>query len=619
VRVNELPRRLLALVALLALCAYGAALAGDFVFDDIHSVSANPALQDLSNLGRFWTDPDTFSGTDARMYRPALLTSFALNMWVSPTAASLKAGNVLLHAAVASLLFVWLWQLARRARAAFVAAALFAVHPLASEAINLVSARSELLSVFGMLVALVAHVAWQRRRANVWPLALAVLGCVLACGSKETGVVLPGLLLVQTFCLRHRAPTFGEWRRAAAVVLPLVALVVVYLLARKAFLGEATVQLLDRKAADPLHGHGRTLTTQLATMGTLLPRALWQCIAPVSLSCDPVVEFRSTFSDWRVLLGWAFVLGLTVAALWRGPGARLRRIGASLAWAIALPWVVIPLNMPLAEHRMYGPLLGVLVACVPLLARARRLAQRAPVNGNALRVAFALLLTFGCVLSAKRSLLYTDERELWRHELVDNPTSFRAWWGIGTTCRRMGDVPGSIAPLQRAHELVPDHVDVLRNYVESLIMLPDDQALPERALRIADRLQQRRPNDPWARTLVAQANLQAGRLLGDPGYFEVAERAALSCLEIAAPKGYVYQLASYARHGLGDGDGALQHLDDSIARDLATIGVRIDRVRLLRELGRTDEAQRDLMRLQRDFPTDGRVLGLLQHLAAPSK
>ena len=40
------PFGLFAVVALLAVVAYGAALTGVYVFDDIHSVDANPALHD---------------------------------------------------------------------------------------------------------------------------------------------------------------------------------------------------------------------------------------------------------------------------------------------------------------------------------------------------------------------------------------------------------------------------------------------------------------------------------------------------------------------------------------------------------------------------------------------
>ena len=96
------------LVGLFAVCAYGLCLTGDYVFDDVHSVSANPAVQSLANFGQFWIDPDAFSGASARMYRPALLSSFALNIAISPAAWSLKAGNLLIHAGVSSLLFLWL-------------------------------------------------------------------------------------------------------------------------------------------------------------------------------------------------------------------------------------------------------------------------------------------------------------------------------------------------------------------------------------------------------------------------------------------------------------------------------------------------------------------------------
>ena len=61
---------LTAAVFALAVLAYAPALAGVFVFDDIHSVSDNPALKDLGNLGRFWTDPSAFTRGAGTMYRP---------------------------------------------------------------------------------------------------------------------------------------------------------------------------------------------------------------------------------------------------------------------------------------------------------------------------------------------------------------------------------------------------------------------------------------------------------------------------------------------------------------------------------------------------------------------
>jgi tetratricopeptide (TPR) repeat protein len=598
-----------AMVFVLAWLAYGIVLGGDYVFDDVHSVAANPALHDLGNLGRLLVDPTAFSATGQSMYRPALLVSFALNMAVSPAAWSLKAGNVLLHALTAWLLWRWLRSWRVRVPAAFASAAVFAVHPLLSECVNLVSARSELLLAGGALLTLLAHRAWQRGRRSALAMAGMVFGTVVACGSKETGVVLPVLLAVQVFAARRPGESI-DWRRALAGVLPVVLLVLGYLVLRQVLLGQATVDLLARSAGDPTTGHGRTLPVQLATMGTLLPQALLQMVVPVGMTLDPPVVFRTSWLDVSVLFGWTSLIGLSIAAAWRGPAAGPRRLGLAFAWCMALPWIVVPLNMPLAEHRLYGPMLGLALVVAPRLPRLR--GARAMVAGVAVLLA-------GIAGSVHRSLDYRDEITLWQAELAAQPTSFGAFWGLGAAYLRAGDPQSALAPLAMAHVLRPQHDTALRYFAEALVSVPDEVAQPERALAVTAMLSSRQPDDPWGRTLAAQAHLQAGRVSGARSHFEAAERLALSCLQIAEPKGYVYQLAASARRGLGDLEGALVHLDASVARGLHHTGVRLDRAAVLRDLGRLAEARRELHAAQREAPMDPSVLHALQELAQPPR
>jgi protein O-mannosyl-transferase len=608
-----------ALVALCALLAYAAALAGEYVFDDYHSIVGNTALHDLGNIGRYWTDPSAFSGASARMYRPALLTSFALNWAISPEPWSLRAGNVLLHATAAVLLFTWLWRLSRRLRAAGFMAACFAVHPLASEAINLTSARSEVLAAVGMLVALLAQLGWQRGGSGWRAVIGMVLGTVLACGSKETGAVLPAVCCAQALWLRHGGLAVGGWRRLAIGLLPVVAVVVVYLVARKLLLGQATVALLDRSGDDPLAGHSRSLLTQLATMATLLPGALLQMLAPFRLSFDPLVHYRSSFAEPAVLLGGGLLLALTVALLRSGPGARLRRIGVAFAWGVALPWIVVPLNMPMAEHRLYAPMLGGAVVGTAALAWLRAAARHRNVPLVVMRGLGAALLMLFAWLAADRSLLYSDERQLWQVELARHQDSFRSWWGLGAAAGRRGDHATAVVAMARAHELNPRDAEPLRFYVEALLRLPDAEAELDRVLAMAAKLRALSPEDPWVRTLVAQAHLQVGRVRGGEEHFAAAEQAALSCLQIAPPKAYVYRLAAIARRGRGDLEGALAHLDAAIGAGFGLTGVRVERVKLLRELGRHDESRRELMRAQQQDPMHPELVGLMHPQAAPGR
>ncbi|MCU0864782.1 MAG: hypothetical protein MUC36_13420 [Planctomycetes bacterium] len=618
-RIRRLVAKVAMLVALCALVAYSTALAGEYVFDDYHSIVGNPALHDLGNLGRYWTDPGAFSGTVARMYRPALLSSFALNWALSPEPWSLRAGNVLLHATVAVLLFTWLWRLSRRLWAAGFLAACFAVHPLASEAVNLTSARSEVLAAVGILVALLAHLGWQRGGSGLRAVTGMVFGTVLACGSKETGAVLPVVCCAQALWLRHGGLAVGGWRRLWTGLLPVIAVVLTYLVARKLLLGQATVALLDRSGEDPLAGHSRSLTTQLATMGTLLPGALLKMLAPFRLSFDPEVHYRSSFAEPAVLGGWAVMLSLTVWWCRRGPAARLRRLGLALAWLVALPWIVVPLNMPMAEHRLYGPMLGGAAVGTAAIVRLHLLLRRHLRRPAVVQCLGAALLVGFAWLAADRSLLYRDERDLWRLELARHQGSFRSWWGLGTAAARRGDNQGAVAALARAHELNPDYADTLRCYAEALLRLPDVEADPERALVVTAQARTLSPADPWVRTLVAHAHLQAGRLRGGDEHFVAAEDAALSCLSIAPPKGYVYRLAATARRGRGDLEGALAHLDAAIARGLGITGVRVDRVQVLRQLGRHDEARRELMLAQQQEPMHPELVALMQQAATPGR
>src|SRR5690606_25068941 len=151
------------------------------------------------------------------------------------------------------------------------------------------------------------------------------------------------------------------------------------------------------------------------------------------VTADPVVHYRASFAEGPVLAGWGVMAALTLLALRRGPAARLRRLGVLFAWLTALPWIVVPLNMPLAEHRLYAPMAGAAVLGVALAPGLARLASRAAAAARPARhvprALFATALLAGITLSVRQSLLYRDERELWTAVLADNPDSFRAWWG----------------------------------------------------------------------------------------------------------------------------------------------------------------------------------------------
>src|SRR5829696_1636593 len=120
---------------LLALFSYGIGLFGVFVLDD-YAIFSDPVLTSPSGWWEGWRIDQT---------RPLTYFTFWLNYQIGGTEAiGYHAVNLCLHLCAVWLAFEALKGLLP-VSAAWIAAAIFATHPLQSEAVNYVFARSTLL------------------------------------------------------------------------------------------------------------------------------------------------------------------------------------------------------------------------------------------------------------------------------------------------------------------------------------------------------------------------------------------------------------------------------------------------------------------------------------------
>jgi protein O-mannosyl-transferase len=151
-------------LAAIAVLAYLPSLAGPFHFDDYNVIREGAAQS--------WT------------LRPLLKASYAANVALDPAPVGFHAVNIALHALNAVLLFLIGKQLVRgQAAISFVAAVLFALHPMQTEAVTYISGRSCSLMASFYLGSLLAYL--QGRAA------LSMVLFVLAAATRETAVTLP--------------------------------------------------------------------------------------------------------------------------------------------------------------------------------------------------------------------------------------------------------------------------------------------------------------------------------------------------------------------------------------------------------------------------------------------
>ena len=123
------------------------------------------------------------------MYRPLVVLSYVFNYALGAHSASgFVLFNLLLHAGVSLVGFLFLRSWSGDRWGAWGAAALFAVHPVNTQVVNYVSSRSESLAALGVLCAL--YYALNGRHKPSW------MGYGLGLLAKSQAVVLLPLLWV---------------------------------------------------------------------------------------------------------------------------------------------------------------------------------------------------------------------------------------------------------------------------------------------------------------------------------------------------------------------------------------------------------------------------------------
>lgn len=210
----SLSRRVLALVALAAVAfiVMSPALRNQFSnWDDPGLLTENYRVQQLSAdrvVDFFRLNPHYALRPTLNLYIPLTLLSLACEhaLW-GLTPAPYFLSNILLNCANTVLVFLFLNRLTNRRGLAYLAALLFAVHPLHVESVAWLTERKDVLSGFFFLSSLWAYVVGEQKqwRGLYWASFALFVAAVLA---KSVAVTLPIILVLIDLYLYRRL----SWR-----------------------------------------------------------------------------------------------------------------------------------------------------------------------------------------------------------------------------------------------------------------------------------------------------------------------------------------------------------------------------------------------------------------------
>ncbi|HEU4747548.1 MAG TPA: hypothetical protein VFS56_03540, partial [Gemmatimonadaceae bacterium] len=301
-------------IAALALAASAASVTNGFAYDDVHVIATNETVHSLARWWQLFTESYWPPEKSGELYRPFTMLNFAAQ-WVigggSPLVFHLT--SILLYAVVCSALF-WVAVALVPLPAAWLASALFAVHPLHVEVVGNVVGQSELWAALFMFGALGIFLR-ARMRGSLLPketLAIA-LSYGLGLLSKEHTIVLPLVLLAAELAVAPREQRLrARLTELRPLILLLAAVGVAYLWVRFSVLATTRgmpPEVTPLFASQPFGARALTMLTVALEWIRLF---LW----PASLSADYSprrIELVTTLTP-NVLVGAGIIALMSVIA-----------------------------------------------------------------------------------------------------------------------------------------------------------------------------------------------------------------------------------------------------------------------------------------------------------------
>jgi tetratricopeptide (TPR) repeat protein len=544
-----------------ALASYWPALHCGFVWNDSDYVTA-PALQSLRGLWQIW-----FKLGATQQYYPLLHSAFWTEhrLW-GDAPLGYHLVNVLLHAGSASLLWVILRRLA--IPGAWLAAMIFAVHPVCAESVAWVSEEKNTLSTLFYLVAFWSYLRFDERRRGA-DYALGLTGFALALLSKTVAATLPGALLVVLWWKRGRLGA----RRDVAPLLPWFAV------------GAASGLFSAWMERTYIGANGSDFTLSLAARTLVAGRAIWFYLGKLLWPAG----MNFIYPRWHVSAADAgqYFYPVAAVAVTVGLGCLRRRTRAPLAAWLFFVGSLFPtlgfLNVYafifsyVADHWQYLASIGIFTLVGAVAATA--VERSSGTARRALQGLIAAALGLLGALTWKECGTFHDVKTFYRTIVAGNPDAFMAQNNLGIELQHEGNLDAAIAHFESALRIRAGYVEAHTNLGLALVdagRLEESIGHYQAAIRIE-------PQNAVVHNDLGVALAKLGRLPEAIQEYEEAARLNPSYLDPALNLGFAYFRTRQIPAAIANYERALQlKPDDPVAHNCLGL--------VLASIGRRDEA-----------------------------
>ena len=321
-----------AVIAAVAVAAYGGSFTGKLFFDNKPIIVDNEMLKQDGMTGKIFSS-NYWEPLESDLYRPLTIYTYYVNYKVwgwGDKPEGYHVCNLVLHVLNGLLVFFLLSKLTGRILIGAFSALLFVTHPIATEAVTNVVGRADLLAMFFVLGAFLTHITGSTTSASrrLWFYAGGALLLALGLLSKENAVVAVAVFLAFDVILlwpkirgegKNRAILPWLLRRLYTCHIFYIVIIGGWFLVRHLVLGPLPSVMCGFIESPLLYvSFFQRQATAVAMLGLYLFRLLW----PVTLSADysyNAISFVTSPTDARLLGSLAALLVVLAASvvLWK--------------------------------------------------------------------------------------------------------------------------------------------------------------------------------------------------------------------------------------------------------------------------------------------------------------
>ncbi|MAG08142.1 hypothetical protein CMO89_01610 [Candidatus Woesearchaeota archaeon] len=422
------------------LIVYSNIFRNEFVWDDNFFIVEREEIKDLRNI------PSFFAQDAEGLYRPMRTVFYAVSyaLW-KENPFGYHVNSVLIHIITSILVYLIILRISAKPKLSFLAALLFAVHPIHIEAVTFITANFDMLGVIFYLLAFLYYLKAENNRFYFY--IISVLFFLLGVFSNEFVVTLPLVLVCYDLLYKNlKKPTF---------FLKMKYYIPYFIIA----IGFLFIRFRLRGVFARVESYQASYFGKLFTMPQVIIRYIQLLFTPINLSVDHGVSIALLPG----IIFFSFILLLVIGfAFMLRKKSKLASFSIFWFFITLLPVMnIVPIQRMMAEVYLYLPSIGFCIFFAWLIRKIPKLKFR-NAKGCYILIMVIVLGSYS-VITVKRNTIWKDEFSLWSNAIKTSPESSKAHSNLALELDKRGLYDKAIEEYKLSIQLNPNRAKTYFN------------------------------------------------------------------------------------------------------------------------------------------------------------